>query len=83
MGGEQSQQIDDAVNDESFESNRTRAINRMDQVIRSRLRSGVQYNMKIILRGERGSGKTSLFKRFQGLSFTESVIIIFDYYKMP
>lgn len=50
-----------------------REILRMDQVVRNKVRSGVQYNMKIILRGERGSGKTSLWKRFQGLSVEDNV----------
>jgi GTPase SAR1 family protein len=72
MGSDQSKDvpIDDAT---SFE--RLREIARMDQMIRSRIRGGIQYNMKIILRGERGSGKTTLWKRFQGLSFVEQVNI--------
>lgn len=71
MGGEASQPVEPTF--DKFESDRNREINRMDQLIRSRIRSGVQYNMKVILRGERGSGKTSLWKRFQGMPFTESV----------
>jgi Cdc6-like AAA superfamily ATPase len=72
MGAEASQPLKESTL-ESLECERQREINRMDQMIRSRIRSGVQYNMKVILRGERGSGKTSLWKRFQGLQFQESV----------
>lgn len=53
-----------------------REILRMDQIVRNKVRSGVQYNMKVILRGERGSGKTALWKRFQGLTFEDKVRVI-------
>ena len=53
-----------------------RQIARMDDIVRNRVRGGIQYNMKIVLCGARGTGKTSLFNRFQGLSFSSSVSFI-------
>lgn len=43
-----------------------RTIQRMDKAIRKRVRGGITYNMKIIIRGEKGTGKTSLFHRLKG-----------------
>uniref|UniRef100_K3WS36 GTP-binding protein Parf n=1 Tax=Globisporangium ultimum (strain ATCC 200006 / CBS 805.95 / DAOM BR144) TaxID=431595 RepID=K3WS36_GLOUD len=43
-----------------------RTIQRMDKAIRRRVRGGITYNMKIIIRGEKGTGKTSLFQRLKG-----------------
>lgn len=44
-----------------------KTIQRMDKAIRKRVRGGITYNMKLLIRGERGTGKTSLFHRLQGL----------------
>lgn len=57
-------------------NDRHREISRMDSTVRARVGNGVQYNMKIVLRGQRGCGKTSLWRRFQGLSFSPSSSII-------
>ncbi|GLE01838.1 hypothetical protein PINS_up010676 [Pythium insidiosum] len=43
-----------------------KTIQRMDKAIRKRVRGGITYNMKIIIRGDRGTGKTSLFHRLKG-----------------
>ncbi|KAF1333321.1 hypothetical protein FI667_g2875, partial [Globisporangium splendens] len=43
-----------------------RTIQRMDKAIRRRVRGGITYNMKIIIRGDKGTGKTSLFQRLKG-----------------
>ncbi|TMW68909.1 hypothetical protein Poli38472_001065 [Pythium oligandrum] len=43
-----------------------KTIQRMDKTIRKRVRGGITYNMKIVLRGDRGTGKTSLFQRLKG-----------------
>ena len=46
---------------------RARSIKLMDNSIRKKLRStGIQYNMKVVLRGARGVGKSSLLSRLQG-----------------
>lgn len=50
-----------------------RKIVRMDQTIRSRLHQGVKYNMKVLLCGERGTGKTMLWQRLQGQPFAAKV----------
>lgn len=71
MGAEQSREQEG----EEEQQSRLREIARMDQVVRRRVRSGVQYNMKIILRGERGTGKTTLWKRFQGMQYVEKVYV--------
>lgn len=51
---------------QSIPPNVERTIQRMDKAIRKRVRGGITYNMKIIIRGERGTGKTSLFHRLKG-----------------
>mmetsp|Transcript_4235 Transcript_4235/g.15545 ORF Transcript_4235/g.15545 Transcript_4235/m.15545 type:complete len:387 (-) Transcript_4235:261-1421(-) len=53
-------------------ADRARAITRMDAKLRFKLRAGVRYNMKIVLIGRRGVGKTALFRRLQGLGFDSS-----------
>eukprot|EP01035_Chromulina_nebulosa_P033325 gene33325-44607_t len=45
-------------------------IARMDRMIRRKLQGGVHYSMKIILSGMRGTGKSCLWRRFQGLPFS-------------
>ncbi|OQS07028.1 GTP-binding protein Parf [Thraustotheca clavata] len=49
-------------------------IRRMDKVIRKKVRGGVTYNMKLLIRGERGTGKTSLMARLQGQPIPETHI---------
>ncbi|KAG7399734.1 hypothetical protein PHYBOEH_008068 [Phytophthora boehmeriae] len=49
-----------------------RTIQRMDRAIRRRVRGGVTYNMKLLLRGAKGTGKTSLFQRLQGEPIPET-----------
>ena len=52
---------------------RDREISRMDSQVRGRVRKSVKYNMKIVIRGDRGTGKTMLWRRFQGLNFSPTV----------
>ena len=52
---------------------KTRKIARNDEVVRNRVRSGFQYSMKVVIRGERSSGKTSLWQRLQGQNFPSEV----------
>ncbi|DAZ93639.1 TPA: hypothetical protein N0F65_007973 [Lagenidium giganteum] len=43
-----------------------KTIQRMDKAIRKRVRGGITYNMKLLIRGDHGTGKTSLFHRLKG-----------------
>ena len=56
---------------------RDREISRMDTQVRGRVRKNVKHNMKIVIRGDRGTGKTSLWRRFQGLSYSSTVLSYF------
>lgn len=58
---------------EATKAARLRSIQRMDASLRRKLKGGVSYNMKIVLRGERGSGKTALLRRLQGQGFVTEV----------
>ncbi|CAN0095768.1 unnamed protein product, partial [Ectocarpus sp. 12 AP-2014] len=50
-------------------------ISKMDSLIRRKLHgTGAQYNMKVVIRGERGVGKSTLWRRLQGLPYEEKYI---------
>lgn len=53
---------------------RNRNIKRMDQAVRKKLRGGVSFNMKVVIRGKSGTGKTSLWRRLQGLSLMPTAV---------
>ncbi|EWM24659.1 gtp-binding protein parf [Nannochloropsis gaditana] len=55
------------------EEDRRQAIRRMDGALQKKLGKGVAHNLKIIIRGERGSGKSALLSRLKGQPFTSSV----------
>ncbi|KAI9918208.1 hypothetical protein PsorP6_013309 [Peronosclerospora sorghi] len=52
--------------DQGATMKKERTIQRMDQAIRRRVRGGITYNMKVLIRGAKGTGKTSLFQRLKG-----------------
>jgi len=52
--------------DPALVERRARNIKRMDQAVRKKLRGGVHFNMKVVIRGGPGTGKTSLWRRLQG-----------------
>ena len=45
---------------------RARDVKLMDRQIQQRFRSGVNYNMKVLVRGDRATGKAALLHRLQG-----------------
>eukprot|EP00466_Bigelowiella_natans_P000666 jgi/Bigna1/66577/fgenesh1_pg.1_\ len=53
---------------------KSRGINRMHPHIQRKLRQGTGYNMKIVIRGGRETGKTSLLRRLEGKSFVKDHI---------
>uniref|UniRef100_H3GGN8 GTP-binding protein Parf n=1 Tax=Phytophthora ramorum TaxID=164328 RepID=H3GGN8_PHYRM len=44
----------------------------MDKAIRRRVRGGITYNLKLLIRGAKGTGKTSLFQRLKGEPIPET-----------
>jgi len=51
-----------------------RDVRQLDQRVSAALAKGVKYNMKILIRGERGSGKTQFLRRLQNLEYDSKYV---------
>ena len=49
-------------------------INSMNAALQRKFARGVNYNLKLLLRGDRNTGKSCLFQRLQGGSFVEAYV---------
>jgi len=59
---------------EKLNDHANQGINSMNAALQRKFARGVNYNMKLLLRGDRNTGKSCLFQRLQGGSFVDSYV---------
>jgi hypothetical protein len=87
MGGEQSSSLGGtagsisgndtlpmAASGDDATSEINRDISRMDARVSRKLRTGIQVNIKVIIRGDRNTGKSALWHRLQGFELPNQVM---------
>ena len=59
------------------ESSNHHGINSMNAALQRKFAKGVNYNLKLLLRGDRNTGKSCLFKRLQVCSFSFRFFVLY------
>ena len=59
---------------EKLHDHANQGINSMNAALQRKFARGVNYNMKLLLRGDRNTGKSCLFQRLQGGTFVEAYV---------